>query len=402
MDPRSLLIATALFMLLNGGVLGLMHQSLSPDVRPAAVSWRIGTLLMAGGGLLLAVQDMLPGEFIFPVANGTCLLGAALYWRSMRRLAGLPGHRLTWVPALLAIAGVYWASAMVPSHPMRVFFACAGLAVYFFSAAWTLHYRYQSGVPSVVETSRTVLTGIFVVVAGFVTFRGIYFLLLSGPTPDLLTAGASITLLTTLLVTSLPVIGTTAFLVMCSERLRHQWEHAAATDYLTNLPNRRSIIGTGEARFNAARRNGTQFAVAVIDIDHFKSINDRFGHDVGDLALKHIAGLLEHHCRGPHMVGRQGGEEFVALFEDANADAARAVAERVRVAIENTPLQYRDDRLTITVSIGVGVIASTDRNFDVVLSRADHALYAAKNGGRNRVEMAASPLLHLEEAAPAS
>ncbi len=399
MDPRSLLIAAALFMLLNGGVLGLMHRSLSPDVRPAAVAWRIGTLLMAGGSILLAVQDMLPGEFIFPVANGIYLLGAALYWRSMRRLAGLPSHPLTWVPAILAIAGVYWASAIVPTHIGRVFFACAGLAVYFFAAAWTLHYRYNSGAQPAVEVSRAVLTGIFVIVGGFVTFRGVYFLFLTGPTPDLLTSGAWITLSTTLLVTSLPVIGTTAFLVMCSERLRRQWEHAAATDYLTSLPNRRSIIGTGEARFNTARRNGAQFAVAVIDIDHFKSINDRFGHEVGDLALKHIAALLEHHCRGPHMVGRQGGEEFVALFEDANAEAALAVAERVRAAIESAPMQHKDESMIITVSIGVGVIAPTDRNFDVVLRRADHALYAAKSGGRNRVEMAASPLLHLEEPA---
>ncbi|MBI3716087.1 MAG: GGDEF domain-containing protein, partial [Betaproteobacteria bacterium] len=80
MDPRSYLVSSALFMLLNGGVLGLMHKSLSPDVRPSADDWRIGTLLMAGGSILIALQDQLPAAFIFPVADGALLLGAALYW----------------------------------------------------------------------------------------------------------------------------------------------------------------------------------------------------------------------------------------------------------------------------------------------------------------------------------
>jgi len=397
MDPRTLLFAAALFMLLNGGVLGLMHRSLSPDVRPSAVDWRIGTLLIAGGILLLSVQDGLPPAFIHPVANGTVIAGLALYWRSMRRLAGLPAHPLTWLPVAIAVAGIYWFAAVTPSHAARVVIGCLALVVYLFAAAWTLQRGGSTGRGATfepdAETSRAVLTAAFLIVGVFLLFRAGYFALQPQENANLLTAGAWITVATTLLVAILPVIGTTAFLLICSDRLRRQWEHAAATDYLTGLPNRRSIIGTGDARFNAARRAGAPFAVAVIDIDHFKTINDSFGHDAGDLALKHIAALLEQHCRGPHMVGRQGGEEFVAVLEDAGEEVARAVAERVRAAVEASPLALEQGEVKMTISIGVGVIAPADMKFDVVLRRADQALYVAKEGGRNRVVMAPAPAL---------
>lgn len=106
---------------------------------------------------------------------------------------------------------------------------------------------------------------------------------------SILETGTLINALTPLSAAVLPVIGTTAFLVLCSERLRAEWERAATIDFLTSLPNRRTISSTGITRFNAAQRSGSTFAAAVVDIDHFKSVNDRFGHDVGDLALQHVA-----------------------------------------------------------------------------------------------------------------
>jgi diguanylate cyclase (GGDEF)-like protein len=245
--------------------------------------------------------------------------------------------------------------------------------------------------------SNSVLAGIFFFIAAFMTFRGLYFLGFASPTVSLLDASNWLNLVTPLLLAVLPVVGTTAFLLMCSERIRRQWEMAAATDYLTALPNRRTIMGTGEARFNAARRAATPFAVAVLDIDHFKSINDRFGHAVGDQALKHVAKVLTVACRGPNMVGRHGGEEFVALLEGATVAEARLAGERLRRAIEDeafvAKLKNGGQTLALTVSVGVATLGAKDGLFEDLLGRADQALYAAKENGRNRVEASAPEAL---------
>lgn len=381
MDPVTALTIATLMMLLNGGVLGLMHRSLSPDVQPSAADWRIGTLLLAGGSILLAFQNALPAGFILPVGNACALLGLTLYWRAIRRFCKLPDVRWLFAPAVLATAGVYVFSAPEPSLVGRIVVASSIWVMVSIAIVLTL-YRH----PGDVSISHRVLAAIFVFVIVFMVLRIGYFVVYPDAAASFVDGKSWMNIVTPLLVAVPPVIGTTAFLMMCSERIRRQWEVAAATDYLTGLPNRRTITGTGEARFNAAKRSGSNFAVAIIDIDHFKSINDRYGHDTGDIALKHVAAILEHHCRGPNMVGRQGGEEFVALLEVNTAAEATAAAERLRQAIEAAPLKLNNAELKITASIGVGVIAAEDRVLDDLLRRADQALYAAKAGGRNRVE----------------
>jgi len=380
MDPVTALTIATLMMLLNGGVLGLMHRSLSPDVQPSAADWRIGTLLLAGGSVLLAFQKALPAGFILPTGNACALLGLTLYWRAIRRFCKLPDTRWLFLPVALATAGVYVFSAPEPSLVGRIVIASSVWVVISIAIALTL-YRH----PGDVSISHRVLAAIFVVIVIFMMVRIGYFVAYPDAAASFVDGRSWMNVVTPLLVAVPPVIGTTAFLMMCSERIRRQWELAAATDYLTGLPNRRTITGTGEARFNAAKRSGANFAVAIIDIDHFKSINDRYGHDTGDIALKHVAAILEHHCRGPNMVGRQGGEEFVALLEVNTAAEANAAAERLRLAIESVPLKLNNSEINITASIGVGVIVAEDRVLDDLLRRADQALYAAKSAGRNRV-----------------
>lgn len=383
MEPRPLFIIAVLFMLFNGGVLGFMHKSLSRDVQASAMDWRIATLLFAAAWVLLGVQDLLPARIVLPLGNVCLYAGAALYWRSTRRFFGLEGHVLMWLPVVLGVVGTYYFSAPLPSHAGRSVVSALVLSGYCFSAA---HVGFTSG-KSRGERSSRVLTALFMLVGVCVYLRGVFSLFFPDAVPGLLESGIWLVMGTSLTVAMLPVIGTTTFLVMCSERVSRQWEQAAATDYLTGLPNRRTITATGEGRFNSARRRNDCFALAMIDIDHFKSINDRFGHEAGDLALKHVAVVLEQHCRGPNMLGRQGGEEFVALLEVANAGEARAAGERLRRALEAQPFVLHGESLPLTVSVGVAVITAADSRFDDLLNRADAALYAAKSNGRNRVEM---------------
>ena len=151
-------------------------------------------------------------------------------------------------------------------------------------------------------------------------------------------------------------MGTTAYLLLCSERLRRQWERAASTDYLTGLPNRLTLARAGTRRFVDAGRASSPFAVALLDVDHFKSINDRYGHDVGDEALRHVAARLLEVCRANEIPARHGGEEFAVVLEHQDAEGAFAAAERLRTAMEATPFRVGADEIVITVSIGVAVL----------------------------------------------
>lgn len=240
--------------------------------------------------------------------------------------------------------------------------------------------------------SRRVLAAIFGVAAAFVAVRGVVFVALGGQTiPTVMTDTSWVNLATPMLLGVLPVVGTTAFLLMCSERVRRQWEHAASTDHLTGLANRRTLAQAGEQRFRRAQQGAMALAVAVADIDHFKSINDTHGHDVGDHALKHVATALAQACRATELPGRQGGEEFLVMLDVQTPTEAVAAGERLRQAVAATPYQGEGLCLPITVSIGVALLNASDRSFDRLVMRADTALYAAKAGGRNRVELAAEP-----------
>lgn len=239
--------------------------------------------------------------------------------------------------------------------------------------------------------SRRVMAGLFTAVALFVLFRAGYFVLMGvNPAFSVLGAGAWMNIATPMVAATLPVIGTTAFLLMCSERIRRQWERAASTDYLTGLPNRRTLVEMGLQRFGQARTSAASggFGLAIVDIDHFKRINDEHGHEMGDVALKHVAGRLQSACRGAELPARQGGEEFVVLFDNLQLHDAQAAGERLRQAVAQTPFTAGDLVLPLTVSIGMAVLRADDTYFDSLLSRADAALYAAKAAGRNRVEVA--------------
>ncbi|TCA21230.1 GGDEF domain-containing protein [Rhizobium leguminosarum bv. viciae] len=169
----------------------------------------------------------------------------------------------------------------------------------------------------------------------------------------------------------------------------HQWRLAARhrldaiTDPLTGLLNRRALFDQ-----YGMRPMGTTTAVIVFDIDHFKSVNDRFGHAAGDRVLNVFAGELSAHCRTGDTAARLGGEEFVLVLREIMPGRAELTAERIRRAFEAREIHIDDEVLTCTVSVGVAPGRSKSLDFDTMLSAADKALYVAKRAGRNRVELA--------------
>ncbi len=174
------------------------------------------------------------------------------------------------------------------------------------------------------------------------------------------------------------------------ERLRANYQRSlslALTDELTGLYNRRYVFAHLNELLARRPDGGGETAVLLFDIDHFKLVNDRYGHPAGDEVLRELAGRSLRQVRSVDLVGRLGGEEFIVVMPETNLGGAAVVAERLRAAVADETFRLRDtnDALRVTISIGVAVTGDGDDKLDGLLKRADDALYDAKNGGRNRV-----------------
>ncbi|MEM7611829.1 MAG: sensor domain-containing diguanylate cyclase [Pseudomonadota bacterium] len=160
-------------------------------------------------------------------------------------------------------------------------------------------------------------------------------------------------------------------------------EKSTETDPLTGLPNRAYV----QRRFAQLRRSGAELCAIIIDLDHFKSINDTYGHDAGDRALEAAADVLRQELREKDAVSRWGGEEFVMLIPATSIEMGTAIAERSRQNLERLTIDTRHARLSLTASFGVAFGCAADETLAELLSRADKALYLAKQNGRNQVRL---------------
>ncbi|MDP6447511.1 MAG: diguanylate cyclase [Pirellulaceae bacterium] len=177
-----------------------------------------------------------------------------------------------------------------------------------------------------------------------------------------------------------------------NRRLIDQLEWAAKTDSLTNLLNRRSFFELFEYEIKQLVRSRTQLSLVMVDVDHFKHVNDQHGHLAGDEALRQVANSLREGSRDSDVVGRYGGEEFCALLPDTDEEGARIWAERRREAIEQLQVQFDNVQIPITASFGISTAAGGE-TVTQITNDADIALLDAKSAGRNRV-LSAAPVAH--------
>jgi diguanylate cyclase (GGDEF)-like protein len=171
-------------------------------------------------------------------------------------------------------------------------------------------------------------------------------------------------------------------------------EELALTDPLTGLPNRRAIENWAIRQLSGAARYGFSFLVVLADLDHFKTVNDRHGHDAGDTVLKKFSEILRTNSRRSDICGRIGGEEFLFVLTHTTQENAVVVIERIRAQLEAARFDFDGGNLTVTASFGLADFEGTEApDFNRLVSRADAALYAAKRTGRNRIEIAATQVL---------
>jgi diguanylate cyclase (GGDEF)-like protein len=187
-------------------------------------------------------------------------------------------------------------------------------------------------------------------------------------------------------------IGATAALMLMRQQLKVfllEQRHAedARTDPLTGLYNRRLVYELGPRQMELARRQDLPLVAILVDIDHFKQVNDRYGHDIGDRALQAVAACLRETLRGSDTIGRIGGEEFVAILLDATLDDARRAGERLLGAVRNIRIDGQPG-LGLSVSLGLAAMDAQTTQWDALLKVADAALLAAKSQGRDRLVLA--------------
>lgn len=169
-------------------------------------------------------------------------------------------------------------------------------------------------------------------------------------------------------------------------RENQELERLANTDPLSGLPNRRAFTSAAEQAIEMVQNSGLPLTIVMLDLDHFKSINDLYGHEGGDCVIRDLPQVLKDVLRQSDLVARWGGEEFIALLPHTAEDAALIIAERLRQKIETTPFVLKGgETISITASLGVIGCISEQDILDVLVQRADRALYAAKKAGRNRV-----------------
>lgn len=181
------------------------------------------------------------------------------------------------------------------------------------------------------------------------------------------------------------VMGSQITVAIANALLFEETQRLATTDGLTGLSNRRSLFELADRAFAAATRYDRPLSGVMFDIDHFKRVNDTYGHGVGDEVLREIARRCESGVREVDILGRYGGEEFVAILPETGLEGAMGVAERLRKAVDRTPIYTSAGPIPVTISAGVAKLDGGSRSLKELLERADAALYEAKDSGRNRV-----------------
>ena len=177
-----------------------------------------------------------------------------------------------------------------------------------------------------------------------------------------------------------------------AESRAKKFEQQANTDPLTQMANRQKFGTELKSAFSRARKFKRPLSMIVMDGDRFKSVNDTHGHDTGDTVLVYLANTLQEVARKDDVVARFGGEEFVVILPETEADAAASLGESIRAAVESEPVEYEDKEIPVTVSVGVVTFAPDQpfENAKAFFKAADAAVYRAKENGRNRVEIAAT------------
>ena len=372
LDVRTLVVVLLIVVLLLSAILMLDLRS---GAAPGLARWNVGLGLFGAAWLLFALRPVLPAAVGVAFADALLLAGlcsqyAALLEFGERKVPGwlVPGPALLLFALLLPLLDDYAILTLIVSAVYAAAFGALAIA--------TVRLGERAG--AVRWLSAAILIGGGVALMA----RATDIWLRPDETPEVFTASALHGIAFIMLV-AVTVSTSFSFLTMQRRRSEARVRHMAMHDGLTGLYNRRAFVEIAERELARARRAASPTAALMIDLDHFKRINDAHGHAAGDRVLAEFAARLRAAVRSADVPGRYGGEEFCVLLPGAGLEEACAAAERIRAAVCAQPLGGLAQ--AVTVSVGVAGSPCSDRTLDDLLARADAALYQAKRNGRNRV-----------------
>ena len=376
-DPRTILLLTGIM----GGLMSLVLYALKRNY-PASIKglgdWSAALLLLFMGGMLVAGRGKLPNFISVSVSNFLLWCGLYLAYVGTQRFFGAKPRVAPWMAVITGVALVQvWFTLVEPSYHMRLILTTVVTAVLSGVHAW-LVFRQGS-----ITFARGLAVSVLIFLLTAQVMRLVTSFSMPFPTNAAFLDTSPIQLIYVTSFAFSILLFSISTVLMATDRLRIELEHLANHDSLTNALTRRNLDDACRSELERCRRHGRSMALLMMDLDHFKAINDRYGHQTGDRVLTTFVAKVNALLRGPDQLGRFGGEEFVALLPDTALDEALLVAERIRDACA-----LADQAPACTVSIGVTTNQRDDDSVDTLLARADTALYRAKANGRNRVETA--------------
>lgn len=376
-DLRTVIFMATLLGGLMGVVLVFLARS-SPQPVPGLKQWIHGTWLVFASAMLFALRDHLPALVSITVANAMLIAamlvylhGSNIYFKANMR------WRLWLLLVGVCMVGVAWFAHVDPSFKWRMVFALPpmGLAMGVHTALF-LRQPGRSLGRSFLALAMGAMTLVF-------AWRWVHAVVFSQDDGHLY-APNGVQSIYMSSYTILLLLITVGFVLVASERMREAFEYQATHDPLTGAYNRRAVLEQLGQELARSQRYQANFSLLMLDLDHFKAVNDRHGHQVGDEVLKQFVQRIDKILRPNDVLGRLGGEEFLVLLPETSATAALATADRILLAVA----QESDTLPVCTASIGLTAWLPQDTQVDELVARADRAMYAAKGHGRNRVEVA--------------
>jgi diguanylate cyclase (GGDEF)-like protein len=382
MDLFTLVVTSALLASVMAATMLLLYQSCSRQ--RCLLDWSLGGLCFMASSIVgaFAATHQMQNSLVPGVGNMFYIAGHAAVLAGVRRHLGLrPRYDLQALLAL-AVLAAHALPVIQESVQNRLYLFTPVVAGINLSVAWLL-WRQPDDRARAVYLPLIALELVFMaqmslralyMVAGkghTLTFMGSQFLQTSGS-------------LFVMLFLSVATMS-------CALIVAHQQElalrRASLTDALTGWLNRRALHDIARREFHRSRRAATPLFFITFDLDHFKAVNDRYGHGIGDIALCHVTALSAQALRGYDALFRIGGEEFAVLVGGGSLADVCGIAQRLRELVAGTPLLAHGLEITMTVSVGLAAARDGDAQWEDVLRRADEALYHAKQHGRNRVSV---------------
>ena len=386
-DGRSLLAVSAALGIMFGLIVLALERRLRHPIAGLRL-WAVGAFLLGAAAALHALQDIAPLWVPAIVANALILVGRACTVASCQQLDRHP-VRARWLVALstLFIGGVLATLLVWPSYPARSLVMVAGMGLF---TAWAAVSLFVSAPLSI---SRTVTLAGFAGM-GLANFSRIWAharQIDEGSVVDLHSPVIAVYIGALLIFDVLCNVG---FVLIITDRM-HEWVlQLARTDHLTGALSRGALYTQAQRDLQLARRQQSHTAAFIVDIDHFKTINDTHGHAAGDSVLRHVAQHGQAVLRCTDLFGRYGGDEFVAILPETDLDTAAIIAERLRQCVGQPmagPHALPRGVPGVTVSIGVAAVSAGGQGIDELIAQADAALYTAKHAGRNCTRVVDDP-----------